>query len=66
MTTQTPSQLVPRLNLASIVVFGLAYMAPHIVVSTFGVVAIVSFSLSGGRWCSRWFGADGAGPDAQR
>ncbi|MGH3358853.1 MAG: APC family permease [Nocardioidaceae bacterium] len=42
MTTQTTSQLVPRLNLASIVVFGLAYMAPHIVVSTFGVVAATS------------------------
>jgi amino acid transporter len=30
---------VPRLGLASIVVFGLAYMSPSIVVSTFGVIA---------------------------
>lgn len=34
--------LVPRLSLASIVVFGLAYMAPGIVVSTFGVIAVAS------------------------
>jgi amino acid transporter len=33
------SRLVPRLGLASIVVFGLAYMSPSIVVSTFGVIA---------------------------
>jgi amino acid transporter len=37
-TTGT-SRLVPRLGLASIVVFGLAYMSPSIVVSTFGVIA---------------------------
>lgn len=34
--------LVPRLNLPSIVVFGLAYMAPGVVVSTFGVIAVAS------------------------
>jgi amino acid transporter len=34
--------LVPRLNLPSIVVFGLAYMAPGVVVSTFGVIAIAA------------------------
>ena len=33
------SRLVPRLGLASLVVFGLAYMSPSIVVSTFGVIA---------------------------
>jgi amino acid transporter len=32
-------RLVPRLGLVSIVVFGLAYMSPSIVVSTFGVIA---------------------------
>ncbi|KAA0120323.1 APC family permease [Mycolicibacterium sp. P9-22] len=34
--------LVPRLNLPSVVVFGLAYMAPGVVVSTFGVIAVAS------------------------
>ena len=34
--------LVPRLNLPSIVVFGLAYMAPGVVVSTFGVIAVAA------------------------
>ena len=40
--SQTPSQLVPKLSLPSIVVFGLAYMAPGIVVSTFGIIAATS------------------------
>src|ERR1700710_1924553 len=38
-STRATSRLVPRLGLASIVVFGLAYMSPSIVVSTFGVIA---------------------------
>ncbi|MFE0491226.1 APC family permease [Streptomyces griseoaurantiacus] len=39
-TGTTPSgRLVPRLGLLSLVVFGLSYMAPAIVVSTFGVIA---------------------------
>ncbi|MHA3023746.1 APC family permease [Mycobacterium sp. BMJ-28] len=33
---------VPRLTLPSIVVFGLAYMAPGVVVSTFGVIAVAA------------------------
>ena len=37
--TTGAGRLVPRLGLASIVVFGLAYMSPSIVVSTFGVIA---------------------------
>lgn len=42
-TTPTASpRLVPTLGLVSIVVFGLAYMAPNIVVSTFGVIAVTS------------------------
>jgi amino acid transporter len=42
-STGTPATgLVPRLNLPSIVVFGLAYMAPGVVVSTFGVIAVAS------------------------
>ncbi|GGX66411.1 APC family permease [Streptomyces minutiscleroticus] len=36
---ETSGRLVPRLGLLSIVVFGLSYMAPAIVVSTFGVIA---------------------------
>lgn len=40
--SQTSSQLVPKLNLPSIVVFGLAYMAPGVVVSTFGIIAATS------------------------
>lgn len=32
-------RLVPRLGLTSLIVFGLAYMSPSIVVSTFGVIA---------------------------
>lgn len=35
-------RLVPKLNLPSLVVFGLAYMAPGVVVSTFGVIAVAS------------------------
>ncbi|MFD7710806.1 APC family permease [Streptomyces sp. NPDC059785] len=36
---EASGRLVPRLGLLSIVVFGLSYMAPAIVVSTFGVIA---------------------------
>ena len=42
MSTPTAPRLVPTLGLASIVVFGLAYMSPSIVVSTFGVIAVTS------------------------
>ena len=48
MTTEGPAgagttgRLVPRLGLISLVVFGLAYMSPSIVVSTFGVIASTS------------------------
>jgi amino acid transporter len=38
----SPARLVPKLNLLSLVVFGLAYMAPGVVVSTFGVIAVTS------------------------
>ncbi|TQC39139.1 APC family permease, partial [Rhodococcus sp. WS4] len=38
----TQGQLVPTLGLPSIVVFGLSYMAPGIVVSTFGIIAVTS------------------------
>jgi amino acid transporter len=38
-TPSSSSRLVPRLGLLSLVVFGLAYMSPSIVVSTFGVIA---------------------------
>jgi len=41
-TTTAETTLVPRLNLPSIVVFGLAYMAPGVVVSTFGIIAVTS------------------------
>ncbi|MEU5699945.1 APC family permease [Streptomyces aurantiacus] len=41
-TTEAPDRLVPRLGLLSLVVFGLSYMAPAIVVSTFGVIATTS------------------------
>lgn len=36
------ARLEPRLNLPSLVVFGLAYMAPGVVVSTFGVIAVAA------------------------
>ncbi|MDO0929367.1 APC family permease [Streptomyces sp. TG1A-8] len=39
---ENTSRLTPRLGLLSIVVFGLSYMAPAIVVSTFGVIASTS------------------------
>ena len=35
-------RLVPRLSLAGVVVFGLSYMAPAIVIATFGVIAVLS------------------------
>src|SRR3954452_22138303 len=39
-TAATPANtLVPRLGLLSVVVFGIAYMSPNVVVSTFGVIA---------------------------
>jgi len=41
-TEPTTVRLVPKLNLPSIIVFGLAYMAPGVVVSTFGVIAVAS------------------------
>lgn len=40
--SDTAVRLVPKLNLPSIIVFGLAYMAPGVVVSTFGVIAVAS------------------------
>lgn len=40
--TQPSQQLKRTLNLPSIVVFGLAYMAPAIVVSTFGILSATS------------------------
>lgn len=40
--TSSPTGLVPRLSLPSVVVFGLAYMAPGVVVSTFGVIAVAA------------------------
>ncbi len=40
--SETQGRLVPTLGLTSIVVFGLSYMAPVIVVSTFGVIATTS------------------------
>jgi len=41
-STSSTVGLVPKLNLPSIIVFGLAYMAPGVVVSTFGVIAVAS------------------------
>src|SRR3954454_15099293 len=39
-TAATPANtLLPRLGLLSVVVFGIAYMSPNVVVSTFGVIA---------------------------
>ncbi|PSS43149.1 Putrescine importer PuuP [Arthrobacter woluwensis] len=35
-------KLTPRLSLTSVVVFGLAYMAPGIVISIFGIIALTS------------------------
>jgi amino acid transporter len=40
--SNSPARLVPTLGLTSIVVFGLAYMSPSIVVSTFGIIAATS------------------------
>ncbi|MDR6436708.1 amino acid transporter [Paenarthrobacter nicotinovorans] len=37
-----PTKLAPKLSLLSVVVFGLAYMAPGIVISIFGVIAATS------------------------
>jgi amino acid transporter len=42
MSSTHQTGLVPRLSLPSIVVFGLAYMAPGVVVSTFGVIAVTA------------------------
>ena len=42
MTSHQPVTLATRLGLAGVIFFGLAYMAPGIVQSTFGVVAEVS------------------------
>ena len=41
MTSAQPS-LVPQLRLPSVVVFGVAYMAPMVVLTTFGIVAAAS------------------------
>lgn len=41
-TASRGNGLVPRLSLPSIVIFGLAYMAPGVVVSTFGVIAVAA------------------------
>lgn len=35
-------KLIPQLNLAGLVVFGLSYMAPAVVIATFGVIATIS------------------------
>lgn len=39
-------KLVPTMGLVGIVVFGLSYMAPGIVISTFGVIAVLSSGAS--------------------
>ncbi|WP_353301407.1 APC family permease [Kocuria rosea] len=41
-TANTTTRLTPRLSLASIVLFGLAYMSPAIVMLTFGVIGTAS------------------------
>ena len=35
-------KLIPQLNLAGLLVFGLSYMAPAVVIATFGVIAVLS------------------------
>ncbi|MBC9953569.1 APC family permease [Leucobacter sp. cx-42] len=35
-------KLIPQLNLAGLIVFGLSYMAPAVVIATFGVIATIS------------------------
>jgi len=42
MSAPATPRLVPTLGLVSLVVFGLAYMSPSIVASTFGVIAVSS------------------------
>lgn len=41
-TANTPARLTPKLSLASIVLFGVAYMSPAIVMLTFGVIGTAS------------------------
>ena len=37
-----PPSLVPRLGLTGLVIFGVSYMAPAVVIATFGVIAVLS------------------------
>jgi amino acid transporter len=46
MSSTRTTKLVPTLGLTSLVVFGLAYMSPSIVVSTFGVIAATAHGAS--------------------
>lgn len=39
-------KLIPQLNLAGVVVFGVSYMAPAVVIATFGVIATLSHGAS--------------------
>lgn len=40
------NKLVPQLNLSGVVVFGISYMAPSVVMATFGVIATLSLGAS--------------------
>lgn len=40
--SEPTKKLIPQLNLAGLVVFGLSYMAPAVVIATFGVIAVLS------------------------
>lgn len=39
-------KLIPQLSLAGVVVFGVSYMAPAVVIATFGVIAVLSHGAS--------------------
>lgn len=41
MSQETPT-LIPRLKLSGLVIFGVSYMAPAVVIATFGVIAFLS------------------------
>ncbi len=41
-TSESQPALVPRLGLTGLVIFGVSYMAPAVVIATFGVIALLS------------------------
>lgn len=44
--SQPVKKLIPQLNLAGLVVFGVSYMAPAVVIAIFGVIAVTSVGAS--------------------